>query len=34
MLLFAIALVGIRTGQILREKARYKQSINSVDGIL
>ena len=30
----AIALVGIRTGQISREKAPYKQSINSVDGIL
>ena len=30
MLLFAIALVGKRTGQILREKAPYKQSINSV----
>ena len=30
----AIALVGIRTGQILQEKAPYKQSINSVDGIL
>ena len=29
-----IALVGKRTGQILREKAPYKQSINSVDGIL
>ena len=25
---------GIRTGQILREKAPTKQSINSVDGIL
>ena len=34
MLLFAIALVGIRTGQILREKAPAKQSINSVDGTL
>ena len=30
----AIALVGIRTGQILREKEPAKQSINSVDGIL
>ena len=34
MLLLAIALVGMGTGQSLREKARYKQSINSVDGIL
>ena len=34
MFLFAIALAGIRNGQILREKAPAKQSINSVDGIL
>ena len=34
MFLFAIALVGIRTGQILREKAPAKQSINSGDGTL